>query len=308
MAGEYSDTSIVVFSKIKDINWGDRFLFSGLAHILFFRGPVFYFIFSLICTLFLLYCVCLWFINNDIHPSFWEYLSIGTISFIAFQYFEPGYPDVLIHILILLALTLPLGEIGWLSLFVLSLATHEASIFIWFVLAIFFLNKKSWMKFFIIVLIYYFMRFAGGGFVISVLTSRIVGDLKPLDWVYYNFDRELLGIFFAFKLGWVIIITAMIGWIKLRKWNDLLLVGSLIVAGIVMTMAGIDTSRLAGWAFPALLFSWKFLSQSKDQLSKNILKVTAIANIFIPPYYIGLNGVDLPSGLYRFVIQLFSHF
>ncbi len=130
--------------------------------------------------------------------------------------------------------------------------------------------------------------------------------MTSIEWLYYNIGNEFLGLFFAFKLGWLIIFTALLGWINHRAWKEFLLVVALLIAGIVMTLMGIDTSRLAGWAFPALLFSWKFISKDQNPLRKNILKFAILANLLIPPLYVGLNRIDLPAGLYSLIIHWFS--
>jgi len=42
--------------------------------------------------------------------------------------------------------------------------------------------------------------------------------MTSIEWLYYNIGNEFLGLFFAFKLGWLIIFTALLGWISHRAW------------------------------------------------------------------------------------------
>lgn len=201
-------------------------------------------------------------------------------------------------------LALPLGAQGFLGLFALSMATHEASVFIWTVLAFFMLDKRSFLNFLLVLALYIFFRFASAGFDITgTVSPRAVGEMTMLEWLSFSLWRELIGIFFAFRMGWVIIVTALIGWARQTAWKDFLFALGLICAGIAMTLMGVDTSRLMGWAFPLLLFAWKFLSEGQSIAHKKILKIALIANFFIPPFFVGLNLIDLPLGLYRVILE-----
>jgi hypothetical protein len=306
MANEYADTTLTLFQKIQPINGETRFLLPALAHILFFRGPVFYHIFALICTLLLVYCLLLWFARNNISLPFWELISLGTINFVAYQFFNPGFPDVLAHIFTLLALTLPIKEKGWLILFAFAMATHEASVFVWTVLTLFLLSRRAWVKFGMVLGMYIFLRFASSGFDASAtFAPNMVSGLTSLQWVVAHPDLELAGIFFAFKAGWAIIVMAMIGWVRNRRWKDFLFSICLIAAAVVMTLEGIDTARLAGWAFPVLLFSWKFLAEDENAIHQKVFRFFKVINLLVPTYTVGLNIFLIPAGLYKTVAGWF---
>jgi predicted membrane protein len=74
---------------------------------------------------------------------------------------------------------------------------------------------------------------------------------------------------------------------------------ALLVAGIVMTLFAIDTSRLIGWSFYALLFSIGTLYQENKSSSQKIAKAIFLVNLLIPALYVGLNlGMFLPPGIY----------
>lgn len=305
-ANEYAETSLVMFSKIGNINNTERFLLPALAHILFFRGSLFYFIFSLMLNLLLMYVVLMWFARNGIPLAFWEFISLCTLSFISFNFYSPGYPDVLVHIFLLLALALPVGELGYLVFFTLSMATHEASLFVWAILTLFLFQKRTWIKFSLIVGTYFLFRFASYGFdAANAFSPQLVGELTPFEWVRHNIGRELLGIFFAFKVLWVIVLVTMANLIFLRKWRDFCFLASMVFVSVLITFFGIDTSRLAGWAFPAVLFSWKALSRDESLRNKQLFTLTKVTNLFIPSYYASLNIIVLPIGLYNMLIGLF---
>ncbi len=297
---EYANTSVVLFTKLTPINNGERFLLPALAHLFFFRGEVFYYLFSLICNFFLVAALVFWFHRNNFPINVWELVSIGTISFISFQFMAPGYPDVLITIFVLLIFIIPITEVGLLIIFVLSLATHEGSVFIWVGLAYLLREKVSWYKLLLILLIYIFFRFLGSSFDLSVVASpKTVAGWKVSEWLFYNFDRQLIGWFFAFKLGWVLIFSALFFWLKLRSWENIRAVVLFLLCGFAITLFAIDTSRLMGWAFPALLISWKELHLLSVGWHRRFVFLIKVVNLIFPPLYVGLNGVDLPPGLYK---------
>jgi hypothetical protein len=305
-AQEYGDTSLVLFTKLGEINNKSRFLMPALAHIFFFRGNFFYYIFSLLCNFLLLHSILMWFARNEVPLPFWQFISLATLSFVSFNFYFPGYPDVLVHLFLLLALALPVGEKGYLMFFALSLATHEASLFIWVVLTLFLFGRQTWIKFFFIVALYFFLRLSSYGFELSVaFAPQMVGELTPLQWLEQNSGQEFLGLFFAFKALWIFVVAAIYFLTLQRKWKDALLLISLVIASVFITIFGIDTSRLAGWAFLAVLFSWKVLVDLKDKKIANMLNGVNLLNLLLPSYYVSLNFVFLPAGLYYVIVNLF---
>ncbi len=308
MADEYERTSVVLFSKISEIQYSERFLFTALAHTLYFRGGIFFLVFSLLLSIVFIYLLVFWFVNNGINLSWWELLSLCLMTFVSYKFYSPGYPDVLMHIFLLLALVLPLSSVGWLVLFVLSMATHEANIFIWTVLALFFLPKANWAHYTIIAALYVIIRFAGSGFDgIFTFTPRVVNDVTTFDALLNNFHLEITGVFFGFGAGWIMIIMALYGLYKDEKFREVGLISILISVGILMTVLGSDTARLMGWAFPALLFSWRFLAFDTNTLRVRIFQFAKVINLFIPPLYVGLDGIEMPNGFYKLLFgKLFS--
>jgi hypothetical protein len=305
-AKEYGDTSLILFTKLGEVNNKSRFLMPALAHIFFFRGNFFYYIFSILCNFLLLHYILMWFARNAIPLPFWQFVSLATLSFVSFNFYFPGYPDVLVHLFLLLALALPIGEKGYLMFFALSLATHEASLFIWVLLTLFLFGRQTWIKFFFIVVFYFFLRIASYGFDLSTaFTPQLVGELTPLQWLGQNMGREFLGLFFAFKALWIFVVAAIYFLTLQRKWKDVLLLVSLVIVSIFITIFGIDTSRLAGWAFLAVLFSWKALVDLKNKKIANMINGVNFLNLLIPVYYVSLNIIALPAGLYHVIVNLF---
>lgn len=85
--------------------------------------------------------------------------------------------------------------------------------------------------------------------------------------------------------------------------HDLIFMLACAAAGILMTVFGVDTSRLMGFAFPGFLVALavvtKYLEQGK---AKRLLIPLFIVNLLLPSFNIGLNsGIEFFPGLYQFL-------
>ena len=287
LAQEYADTSLSMFSKLRTVSYHQRFLMPALANLLFFRGPYWYLIFSYICVFVFFFMVVLWFHSNKISFSYWKALSLGTLSFMSFQLVVLGYPDVLVGIFILAAFIFNLNTQAKLTLFVLSLVSHEASLIIWFPLALILFDKKGFFQFLTIVAIYIIMLLSINTSFSEVLASRDVGGTSSLQWVLNNLDRELLGILFGFKALWLVVIGAIAYLFNQKTYILPLQIVCILGAGVFMTLLGVDTSRLFNWAFMAVLLSWKILQNAGGKWEK-LLNIALAINLLVPPVYVQL--------------------
>lgn len=207
---EYADQSAVIFEKSTSVWSFQRFLMPATAYILFFRGQIFFLIFSLLCTVGLIYLVQLYFHKNNIQLKKWQLISIFTSSFIASRLQYPGNPDVFVHSFLLTPLIFPLSGLAELSLLALALASHEAAIIIFFVIAVFFKERKLALKYFQVIFLYILIWFVSIKFDISsLLVTQQIRQFSPLGSIIANPSRELLGIFFSYKLLWIFILIPL---------------------------------------------------------------------------------------------------
>ncbi len=303
LAQEYSNTSLVMFTRASSVSYHQRFLMTAIANILFFRGDFFFLVFSFICTLVFIFVLRLWFETNQVSVSFWQLVSLGTISFVYFQIRVPGYPDVLANIFILLAFVFKLDTKAKLSLFVLSLASHEASLIIWFALAFLLFDVKGYMQFLAICGIYLFLLFSFNDGIYGVLAAREVGETSNLMWVVNYPWREVLGVAISFKALWGIVIAAVWYLFSRKNYREAFQILIILLAGILMTFMGVDTSRLFGWTFMAVLISWKILKNSENNWEK-IINITLIVNLLIPSVdvFLIMNPYIAP-GLYQYIFH-----
>lgn len=304
LSEEYANTSLVMFSRVSTVSYHQRLLMPALAYLLFFRGDLWYLFFSFLCLLVFLFTIVLWFHSNQVQISYWKLFSLGTLSFVSFQIIVPGYPDVLVGIFILLAFIFNLNTQAKLSLFVLSLVSHEASLIIWFSLALVLFDSKGFRQFLLISAIYIMLMLTVNTTFSGVLSSRDVGDTSSLMWVLNYPNRELLGILFGFKALWIAVIGAMLYLIKNKMYIGFLQILFIIGAGFFMTLLGVDTSRLFSWAFMAVLLSWKILSNAGGRWE--VLLNTALAiNLIVPSLYVQLiTEPSITQGLYSTIINI----
>ena len=303
LAQEYANTSLVLFTKTATVHYNRRFLMPALANILFMRGDFFFLIFSFSCTFILIFILRLWFANNQIQISFWQMISLGTVSFIYFQIEDPGYPDVLVSIFILLAFMPGMNTRSKLSLFVLALASHEASLIIWFAFALTLFDTKGWTQFLIISSIYVFLLLTLNQGLSGVLETRTFAGKSNLELVIDNPIQELIGIFFSLKGLWIIIISAVVYLLSQKRIRETFQIVSILATGVVLTFMGVDTSRLYGWTFMALLISWKILNQV-EQNWKKMISIALAMNILIPSVDVYLYTVpSVVPGIYQYIIN-----
>jgi hypothetical protein len=301
LAEEYANTSLVMFTRVSTVSYHQRFLMPALANILFFRGRLFFLIFSFVCTLLSIFVLRLWFVANQISVSTWQLVSLGTISFINFQIQTPGYPDVLVNIFILLAFIFKLDTKAKLSLFVLSLASHEAGIFIWFALAFLLFDVKGFAQFLIICMIYILLFLTANDGISGLLALRQVGETSGLMWIMNYPAREVLGIFFGLRGLWGIVIGAIVFLYTQKNFKEVFQILVILLTGVLLTFLAVDTSRLFGWTFMAVLISWKILERAEGAWKK-LINIALIANLLIPPVNVLLiMNPYIPYGLYQYI-------
>jgi hypothetical protein len=81
---------------------------------------------------------------------------------------------------------------------------------------------------------------------------------------------------------------------------------AVIGAGVLMTFSAVDTSRLMGFAFPALLVSLAILKDSVSSRTGRLILFSLFAvNLLIPSVYVGLNsGLRTFRGLYGRIVRV----
>lgn len=284
--------------------YNKRLLAPALGHILFFRGANCYLVFHLVLLGLFLFLQLLWLERGDVRINFLKYLSLCTSSYVSFAFGTPGYPDMLAFLLLLLVLYHPWPEDARLSLLALTLVAHESIAPVAGVLALTTLSMRGFARFAGICLCYATVwAWSYDWNMAAMLTSHNVGPLSGMQWLAAHPMRELIGVFFAFKLLWLFPAAAVVLSLRERKYREAMAIGLYLASGLALTFLAVDTVRMCGFGFLGMLLSITIIERNWKHRRPAIRRViTGIyaANLVIPSLYVGLNsGVCLPNaGLY----------
>ena len=304
---DYSLRSESPFVQVSD--WQNtRLLMPALSYFLFLRGtwPFYGFFLALVLTfLAMLYS---WNLRHA-NLSLWEFLSLCTASFVAFQFQAPGYPDILVYAFFLLVMLDDFSPVSKLSALLLALITYESSFIIGLVLAWRYLSRKEQIIYWLAIGIYGLVWVAVWNFdIVAILSSHNVDGMSGLQWVRQNPGLETLGVFMGYKALWAVMVWAAVSAFLSGRRGEAGFILATIGAAVLMTLSAVDTSRLMGYAFPALLVSVAGLKNSvSSRTGRRMLALLFAVNLLIPSVYVGLNaGVKILRGLYGRWIHLLS--
>jgi len=305
MGEGYALRSLDPFGQMADW-YNRRLLMPATAHVLFFRGGWLYFAFGLLATACFLAVVQIWFRVHAPLP-FWQFISLCTSSFVISQFQSPGYPDILTFTFLALVMSRGFSQESKTALLVLALATHEGSLFIGTVLAWRFLDRRHFASYMLLLFLYGLIWLAGSCFQIeTLLSSHHVRGMSSIQWVIQNPKAELLGLFVSFKVVWVLPALSVYIGIKRRQWRNVVFVSLCGCVAVLMTFLGVDTSRMAGWAFPAVFISLQTIhSHLAPRQASRLLSSVFLANLLIPSFRVGLNsGIVVRGGGYSYLYDL----
>lgn len=308
MGSDYARISRNPFTTQSGL-FNTRLLMPALAHILFLRGNWLYYAFSMLLTAGFLALLYSW-IRNRAPLAFWQFVALGTCSFVIYQYQSAGYPDILVFIFFLLVMYENLGQSAKLSLLLLALITYESSVFVGIVLAWRYLNRRNFALYLAALAAYVLAWFGAAGFDLTVLlTSHAVIGESSLAWLMRAPRLELLGVFIAFKALWVLILAAVILAVRKNRISDAVFISACLLAGGVMAVLAVDTSRLMGYAFPGLLVALSLLREGLPEKTVNrLFSAVFLVQLIVPSFYVGLNiGIVWTPGLYALIYHAIPH-
>jgi hypothetical protein len=275
-----------------------RILSPLLGYILFFRGVAFKY-FMLIILAFFIGSLYYYFRKKNLRASesfgITALLAFSTLTF--YQLFFPAYTDPMSFLLIVLFMIYNKNKFASTILLSLLLFNHENTFFILPFLFLYDLENDFSFKRIITVA----FRFAVA--VIPYIIYRKIMlqneeieynasyylDPNNIQWTKEHVLPHLAsGIFQAFRLTWLIPLTAfVINLIQSRHRENLLILAGFAVVLCQMIVA-YDISRLMGLSFPIILISALRIREYAG--SKKLLMLVFsifILNLFIPSYCIG---------------------
>ncbi len=274
----------------------------AMAYILFFRGNWLYYLFFLGLTVGLIALLLQFQWNKENgRLNAWQFLSLCTSSFVLFQFQSPGYPDILVFIFFLLVMQDGFNKDAKLSMLILALATHEASLLVGAVLAWRYLSRGKFIAFISSLAVYTGIGLIASGFHIEALNRYNVSDMPGIEWVLRAPLKELLGVFIAFKALWGVIFAGIALGIRHKFHREAKFIIFTTLAGLLMTFLAIDTSRMMGFAFPGLLIALSVIRQTLPRRTiQRFYASIFLLNIVIPSFSVELNAqVGFAPGLYQ---------
>lgn len=308
MGLNYARISVRPFNQDSS-EYSTRLLMPVIAYIFHLRGFWPYYIFFMFLTIGFIALLHTW-NEESAHLNFWQFVSLCTSSFVIFQFEIPGYPDILVFIFFILVMDSRLTSQAKLSLLIFALLTHESSALIALVLAWRYLQRKDFITYIGIVIVYGFLWFAASGFGVNpILASHAIAGQSGLTWLIQAPLQEIIGILIAFKALWILLIFGTVLALRHKLFADAVLIIGCIAAALVMTAMGVDTSRLMGYAFPGLLVAISIIKSIPSKISKQVFSIIFLANLGIPSFNSVLSsGIALPPGLYELLYYLLAKF
>ena len=305
---DYSLRSASPFTQISD--WQNtRLLMPALSYFLLLRGTWPFYAFFLALTFLFIAMLYSW-TRAHAPLSLWEFLSLCTASFVVYQFQIPGYPDILVFIFFLLVMRSDFSPAAKLSALLLALIAYEASFIIGLILAWKYLPRKEQIAYLLGIGIYGLVWLGVWNLdVAAILSSHNVEGMSGLQWVLQHPTLEFFGVLAAFKALWVVMLWAASSAVPLKR-SEAAFILLIIGGGILMTISAVDTSRLMGYAFPALLSSLALLTNppASGTTGRRVLSLLFGVNLLIPSVYVGLNSGPrtfrgLYGRLYRWLTQ-----
>ncbi|MES2141075.1 MAG: hypothetical protein V4511_15315 [Bacteroidota bacterium] len=314
----YAALSIAPFDFSEQNYLRYRILTPFLAYCVGLRGSL-YILFPLIISLFFLSTI--YFYIRKTHKASESLLITMLICFstpVLFLLHFQGYVDITSYLLILLIIFFikkPFICIIFLSLLLLN---HASNIFsIPFLFFYYYKNSPDKLKStiysitgiglaFIPFYCYrnYISAYSGIEYHFETYRSQIIENINTVA------SHFLIGVFFAFKLFWLIVLFALYYYWKEKNNQQLLLFVVIIIPSFAQMLLASDTSRFIGSAFPAILFgAIKLKEQWGTELFLKRTFYLILINFLIPQYYVGqsvmIRFYPLPSSLiYKYVFGI----
>jgi len=282
--------------------YSTRLLMPVIAYILHLRGFWLYYLFFIILTIIFIALLLGWNDTNT-HLNFFQFVSLCTSSFVIFQFETPGYPDILVFIFFILVMCCRFNSSAKLSLLILALIAHESSILIGLVLAWRYLEKDDVFTYVVTVILYGVVWFIASGFSVNpILAAHTIEGRPVIAWILQSPLQGIIGLLISFKALWILLGFGAVLAFRQKLFADTGFIVGCIIASLVMTLLGADTSRLMGYAFPGLLVAIGTIKSMPGKMNKNIFSLIFLINLCIPSFNSVISsGIFLAPGLYEII-------
>jgi hypothetical protein len=309
MGRAYARVSIDPFNQVTDQLYR-RLLLPALANLYHLDGFFYLFLFWAIVFVTAL-LVRTYFRSKGVDLSILQEVSLFTVGIFATAFMVPGYPEILVLLLALIALSEFERDGAFtakqLAAFALALMAHETCAVIVFApIILFVFGYRAWISSAAIGLLYGVALLANFSFhigdMIQVQTS--VSDLPASAYFLRAPGYVVLATVMSFKLLWLLLPIGMwLRWKTDRRFA--LFVLSALVLSVASTYIAIDYSRLIALATIPVLLCFVEVSRRLGARRMNIL---ALANLILPTFYVGgIGGLATCKGLYYIAYRSLLH-
>ncbi len=298
-----------------------RLLKPALAHLLLFRGPMLYWVFSMLCAALLSFLVVLYLevsltrrrSDSRHHPDgllrTLAALGVMSTNLVMLHLAAPGYVDDLLAILLMLQIVLPLTMTERLCLVVLSMATHEAAAafalgpLVLIVFPTWTHRVAAWL----VMGVFFVFWLASYGFDLAAAFGVHTQFEKTSTFsVFTSYPRTLaLGVFMAHKLLWGVFAVALWRLFARREWWAAFALAACTLVPLATMPIATDTSRLVGVGFAGILFSIVLLLPELQNAGRRLFALACIFSVLIPYYPSGGNWLEVPAGGYYKAVYMY---
>jgi len=250
--------------------------------------------------------------SNGVKPTFLEEFSLLTCGAFATSFQLPGYPDIAVVALALVALIelneeRPSENIAMIA-FALALMAHEAAAVIVFApLLLFVVGRRSWRDLLGLGGLYSLFILANFSFSVAApfQTQVGLGGVSAMERFRQSPSMVIVGALYAFKALWLVVPFGIVPLWR-RHWQHGAFVMCSLCASLAATYIAVDYSRMTGFATIAIVLCFVAI---KSVWPPRLLKLVLVANLLIPSFYVvGGEGVIAPRGayfgLYRHLLRL----
>lgn len=304
-----------------------RLLKPALAHVLQFRGPLLYWLFSMACAALLSFLIVLYFEialvrQTDAQASAnvrrvpdgllrgLASLAVMSTNLVMLHLAAPGYADDLAAILVILQIVLPLALRERLCLVALTAATHESvALFALAPLALVLL--ATWtqrMAAWSVIGAFFVFWLGNHGFNLSAGVDAHT-RFHELDvfHIVRSYPRSLaLGLFMAHKLLWLVFAAALCRLLAQRQWAGAAALAACTLVPLATIPISLDTSRLVGLGFAGILFSVVLLlPELRTPMGQRLFALTCLFSVLIPYYPSGASWLEVPAGGYYKAVYMY---
>lgn len=293
-----------------------RLLPVALAHYLGLEGIALYGLFALTSVWGLVFWLCAYL---DRYPGrarlgAVHVLSIATSSFVMSQLQAFGLSENLAFSLAVFLLMFPLGVQAQMSVVALALLTHEASVFMLGPLLLFararWADRVRLLSLPLLFVALWMLSYAGD---LAALSGPSNVARARFLWLTYP-GSGLAGVAVSFKLLWLLVPVACALLVRAGRRTEAAAILAVVLSVLAMELTVVDTSRLGGYAFPALLASVVVAARhAASPGASRALRVLLLANLAIPSFWVTVGStvsgtvegwLRLRPGLYLVEMQL----